>query len=84
MKTAKIIQREITDKNLGVTYTLLEMRKGKRGRGKVLKSQKVYNDPPTTLKHLYELNGFSFCHSSMTLALRWFYRYALENNIRLV
>ena len=37
MKTAKIIQREITDKNLGVTYILLEMRKGKRGRGKVLK-----------------------------------------------
>lgn len=84
MKTAKIVERQITNKKLGITYTLLEMRTGKRGRGKVLKSQKVYNDPPTTLKHLYELNGFSFCHSSMTLALRWFYQYALENNIRLV
>lgn len=29
MKTAKIIQREITDKNLGVTYILLEMLSGK-------------------------------------------------------
>lgn len=84
MKTAKIIQREITDKNLGVTYILLEMRSGKRGRGKVLKSERVYNYPQTSLKRLYELNELSFCHSNLTLALRWFYRYALENNIRLV
>lgn len=84
MKYAKINQINVINKQTGSSYIKLEIRSGKRGRGKVLKSQKVYNDPPTTLKHLYELNGLSFCHSNLTLALRWFYRYALENNIRLV
>lgn len=84
MKYAKINQINVTNKVTGSSYIKLEMRSGKRGRGKVLFHKMVFNSVVKSHALLYELNGQVFCHSALTLGLRDCYKFAIENRIKLL
>ena len=83
MRHAKIVETEIVQKRSGFRYTILDIRNGKRGRGKVLFTTFAFPGVEKSHKRLAELNGQTFVHSSLTLAYARCYDYAVKNNIDL-